>query len=123
MADHVDWILELSVTDGKLDDLKTLMSEMVEATKTNEPGALIYEWSASADGGTVHIYERYADSAATMVHLTTFGHTYAERFFALAKPERFVVYGSPDDEVRAALDPLGVTYMAPIGGFARDFEG
>lgn len=119
MSEHVDWMLELAVTDGKLDDFKALMTEMVDATRANEPGALIYEWSVSDDGSRVHIYERYADSAATMTHLATFGAKFAERFMSMAKPTKLVVYGTPNDTVRKALDRMGAVYMAPIGGFAR----
>lgn len=119
MSNHVDWMLELAVADGKLDEFKTLIAEMVAATKADEPGALIYEYSVSADGGTVHIYERYADSAATLVHLGNFGKKFAPRFLSLAKPTRLTVYGNPDAAVRKALDSMGAVYMAPVDGFAR----
>lgn len=119
MSKHVDWMLELAITDGKLDDFKALMNEMVDATKADEPGALNYEWSVSDDGSRVHIYERYADSDATMVHLASFGKNFAERFMSMAKPTKLTVYGNPDETVRKALDRMGAVYMAPIGGFAR----
>jgi quinol monooxygenase YgiN len=47
------------------------MNDMVESTKA-EPGALNYEWFISEDGTSCHIYERYADSAAAMVHMGHF---------------------------------------------------
>jgi hypothetical protein len=46
-----------------------------------EPGALMYEWSVSDD-----------ESATT------------ERFLATVSPTRVVVYGSPTDRAREALD-------------------
>jgi quinol monooxygenase YgiN len=118
MGDHVSWLLELAVKPGRLDDLRALMAEMVESTK-NEPGAMNYEWSISDDDGTVHLYERYADSGAVLTHLAGFGEKFAQRFLADLDPTRVVVYGAPSDEARKALSGLGAVYMAPFGGFAR----
>jgi quinol monooxygenase YgiN len=118
MSENVSWLLELAVKPGQLDGFRELMTEMVESTR-GEPGTLVYEWSISDDEGTVHIHERYADSAATLAHMATFGERFAPRFLAAVEPTRWVVYGTPSDEVRQALDGLGAGYMAPFGGFAR----
>ena len=119
MSDTVSWVIELKIKDGEFDTAKALMGEMVDATKANEPGALAYEWFASDDGTAIHIYERYADSAATLTHLGTFGEKFAERFMAIAEPTRLVLYGDPSAEVREALAPMGAIHLAQIGGFAR----
>jgi hypothetical protein len=51
--------------------------------------------------------------------LGSFGQNFAERFLAAVAPTRLVVYGDPNDEVRAALSAFGAVHMAQIGGFAR----
>ena len=119
MGSNVHWVLELAINEGKLDTFKTPMQEMVEATQSNEPGAMNYEWFISEDEKNCHIYERYVDSAATMIHLGNFGAKFAERFFAAVTPTRFTVYGDPSSEVREALAPFGAVHMAEFGGFAR----
>ena len=119
MDNNVYWILELVIKDGELDSFRSLMSEMVDATQANEPDTLNYEWAISKDGKSCHIYERYADSAATLTHLGTFGEKYAERFMTAVDPTRFVVYGNPNSEVKAALAGFGAVFMSPFGGFAR----
>ncbi|PTW62283.1 quinol monooxygenase YgiN [Breoghania corrubedonensis] len=119
MSEHIHWMLELALKEGAADDLKALMREMVDATKADEPGALIYEWFIDEAETSVHIYERYADSAATMVHLNNFGTKFAARFMELVKPTRMTVYGAPDETVSAALKRLNATFMSEIGGFAR----
>jgi len=43
----------------------------------------------------------------------------AERFMAAVTPTRFVVFGSPSDEVKSAAAAFNPEYLAPIGGFAR----
>jgi len=119
MSEHVYWILDVGIKPGQLEAFKALMTEMVAATEANEPGTLSYEWTLSADQGTCHIYERYADSAAVMTHLKWFGEECAARFMAVAEPHRITVYGTPDATTRKALDRMGAVYMAPIGGFVR----
>ena len=119
MSEAVSWVLELSVKDGQLDTFKALAREMSEASQANEPDTSHYEWFAGDDGKTVHIYERYADSAATMVHLGTFGAKFAERLLACADPSRLTVYGDPSAEVRDALAGFGAAHMTRFAGFAR----
>ena len=118
MSKVVSWNLQLAVRDGRLDDFRSLMKEMVESTRA-EAGAQAYEWFISEDGTTCHLYERYADSAATMVHLGAFGSKFAERFLSCVEPTGFSVYGDPSDDVRGVLDGFGAVYLGPFGGFAR----
>ena len=119
MSGHIAWLLELDVQPGKENDFQSLMAEMVQATNADEPGTIAYEWSTSEDGKQCHIYERYADSAAVMAHLGNFGSKFAERFLAALKPVRFVVYGSPSEDVREALAGFGPVYMDSADGFVR----
>jgi quinol monooxygenase YgiN len=112
-------MLELNIKEGKGADLSALSEEMVKATQENEPGTLDYQWSTSSDGTVCHIFERYSDSDAVMVHLGTFGEKFAGRFMEIFEPTRFVVYGSPSQEVKDALAAFGATYMDPAGGFSR----
>jgi quinol monooxygenase YgiN len=118
MGDQVSWLLEVAVKPGQLEDFRALMHEMVESTQ-GAPGALSYEWFVSDDGGAVHLYERYADSAAVLTHLGAFGEKFAGRFLAAVDPTRFTVYGAPSAEAREALGGFGPTYLGPFGGFAR----
>ena len=110
MGNVVSWDLQLKVREGKLDDLRSLMEEMVSATEGNEPGTLIYEWFFSAEHSTCHIYERYQDSAAAMTHLASFGAKFAERIMQLVEPTSLSVYGEPSDELRETLAPWGAVY-------------
>ena len=66
---QVSWVVQCAVKEGQLDAFKELMEEMVAGT-SEEPGTLNYEWFISDDGSTVHIYEKYADSEATVKHVT-----------------------------------------------------
>ncbi len=118
MSNNVSWNLQLSINDGKLDDFRALMEEMVAAT-ANEAGCLAYEWFISEDGTTCHINERYVDSGALMVHLGNFGANFAERFMACVTPTAFSVYGDASSDVREALAGFGPAHYGPFGGFSR----
>jgi quinol monooxygenase YgiN len=119
MSTAVSWNLRVSVIEGRLEAGKALMDEMVAATETDEPGTLAYECFLSDDGATCHIYERYADSDATMVHPGNFGSKFAERFMGCFAPTGIVVYGAPSDAVQGVLDGFGAVYMGMWGGFSR----
>jgi quinol monooxygenase YgiN len=119
MATGVSWKLELAIQEGQGDNLPSLIEEMVSSTRANEPGTLDYQWSTSADGTACHIFERYSDSGAVMVHLANFGEQFAGRFMEILAPTSFVVYGSPNEEVREALAGFNPTYMDSAGGFSR----
>jgi quinol monooxygenase YgiN len=118
MKNGVYWVLELEVQAGLENDFRLLMAEMVSAT-ANETGTIDYEWSTSTDGKQCHIFERYVDSAAVMIHLGTFGERFAARFLQILKPVRFVVYGSPNTAVKDALVGFNPVYMEAVGGFSR----
>ncbi len=119
MSDPVSWLLELAIKPGELGNMQTLMAVMIEATQANEPDALAYEWHYNDAGDSLHIYERYTDSAAVMVHLGTFMENYAERFLGAADPVKLTVYGNASDDARAALDGLGAAYHPSTSGFTR----
>lgn len=118
MSNTISWNLQLSVRDGRQNELQALMKEMVTATE-QEAGALGYEWFLSADGKTCHINERYADSGAVMAHLGNFGAKFADRFLGCLEPTGLSVYGKPSAEARAALDGFGANYLGWLGGFMR----
>src|SRR3954463_3820367 len=117
MSTHVSWMLELHVI-GTKEDFTALVNEMVAST-SNEAGTLDYEWSTSADGTVCHLYERYLDSAAAMVHLATFGAKFAGRFLKMLKPIRLTLYGLPSQQVKNALAGMNPVYMRSVDGFSR----
>jgi quinol monooxygenase YgiN len=119
MSSQISWMLELNLNPGREQEFTALMKEMVASARDNEPGTLSYEWSLSADGTACHIFERYTDSAAVLVHGATFESKFAARFLEILRPTRCVVYGSPSQDVRTALAGFNPVYMQSVGGFDR----
>ena len=118
MQGQVSWILETTVKPGQLDTFKALMDEMVDGT-SSESQTLNYEWYISDDGGTLHLYEKYADSDAMIAHVNGFLEKWAARFLSCIDVTRFTVYGDPSEEARKLLAGFGPIYLGPWGGFAR----
>ena len=119
MGEQIFWIFENRIKDGQVDALKSLLEEMSEATQADEPGTLGYEWFISEDNESCHIYERYADGAAALQHIETFGKKFADRFMAILKPEGLKIYGNTDGAVKVALTALGARFHTSLGGFYR----
>jgi quinol monooxygenase YgiN len=118
MTENVYWVIEVAIKPGRFEEFKALASTMVEATQKNELGALNYEWALSDDQKSCHVYERYQNSAAVMVHLKSFGEHFAAPLAELGTITRFVVYGAPSAQVKDVLGE-NVVYMAPLIGFSR----
>lgn len=117
-SEEVYWIVTLTVQPGQFAKFKELVAALVAATQ-KEPGALDYRFNIADDQTTVDVFERYRDSAAVVSHVTqTFGPS-AEPILAIAKPTRFVVYGTPSDEVKKVLGGFNPVYMTPFDGFTR----
>jgi quinol monooxygenase YgiN len=118
MGREISWHVELAIKPGELDGFRVLTGEMVESAR-GEAGVLIYERFVSEDGKVVHVCERYADSAAAVEHLRTFGRKFDERFLGMVDRKRFTVFGVPSDELRGMLNRFGPRYLAPFGGFSQ----
>ena len=116
---QVSWLLQCTVKDGQLDAFKQLMTEMVVSTRDEEAGTLNYEWFISDDNRSVHLYEKYADSAAALAHMKSFGEKWAGRFLSCIDVERVTAYGNPDEAAQKALAQMGAKTLATWGGFAR----
>jgi quinol monooxygenase YgiN len=117
MSEAFYFVLEVSILPGQSENFRAVAKDLIASTQL-EPGALNYEWNLNYDENSCHIYERYRDSAAFMAHVQTFGK-FAERFLQACRPVRVDVYGSPNEETKAALADFQPTYYRPFGGFSR----
>ena len=118
MSDFVSWVVDHTIKPGQFENFKALVEELVRSTR-NEPNTLAYEWFLSEDSASCHSIERFADSAAALLHLGNFGENFADRFMPLVDVKQFTVYGAPNDEVKSVLVGFGATFMGPLNGFAR----
>ena len=122
MSDAISFVIDLRIKAGEIDNFRALMAEMVASAEANEPGTVNYEWYVSDDERICHIYERYADSQATVTHLGTFAEKFADRFMAVLEPTRFMVYGDASAEVREIVGQFGAVCMNPAAGSTGCFR-
>ena len=114
---EVAWLFELELKPEGRAEFEALVPEMVASTRQEE-GARAYQVFLNPERHTACVYERYADSAAALTHMTIFGEKFGARFMELVSPVRFTVLGSPAEELVGALAPLGAVVHAPVDGFA-----
>jgi quinol monooxygenase YgiN len=66
-------IATLKVKDGKMDDVKEILKQIVSHVKTTEPGCLEYiPHTVKGDANTIVFYEKYADKDALKIHSANF---------------------------------------------------
>ena len=118
MNEQISWHVELIIAPGRFEDFRTLTGEMVSSALA-EPRSLCFERYFNDDEGIVHVYERYADSDAAVAHLRTFREEFSGRFEGMVQRKSFHVHGSPSDELKKLLDPLGAKYYEFLDGFSR----
>jgi quinol monooxygenase YgiN len=116
MGEEISWHVELSVKSGQLGNFQALTAEMVDVAR-RERGVLSYQRFVSDDGTNIHIYERYADSAAAVAHLAVFTERFAHCFGAMVERKAFTVLGYPSAELKAALERFNPMYFKPFGDF------
>jgi len=115
----VYFVLDLTIPDGKLPEIETLVRTMIDGT-TREKGALAYEWFLSADHRRCRLLETYANASAVQAHLdSAVVQQLVPKLLQLAKLERFEVYGSPDAPAAKALQGVGATIYPLWKGLQR----
>ena len=118
-TNEVAWLFELELKPGCREQFEALMPEMIDATRSNEPGCLSYQFFVNDDGTVIQAYERYVDSDAALAHMGAFGQKFAGRFMELVNPRSFTVLGAPSDQLRQAIRPIGAAVHSPVDGFSK----
>ena len=124
MHDEISWHVELTIEPARLESFRALTNEMIESARL-EDGVLVYERFLSEDGGKIFLYERYPNSDAAISHLRSFRDKFADALGRLVKRERFLVFGTPNDELKRMLSGFDATFARPMAGFSaldEDFE-
>ncbi len=119
MHGQIEWVLIMDIREGQSHAVQPLIDEMVAATRSDEAGALVYEYFLNSEKSRCTVLERYKDTDAAMIHLDNFGKKFADRFFSLFIPVSFTVFGPAGAPLREALSGFGATFEDRIGGFAR----
>jgi hypothetical protein len=113
------------IREGRLEDVRRGMSELVEFAGANEPRMIAYSVYLNEDATRVTVLQVHPDSVSAEFHMRVAGSAFAE-FAALIRLSGIDVYGSPSPELlerlRRKAGMLGGGAVAVHGlhaGFAR----
>jgi len=113
------------IRDGRLDELKEAVAELVEFVRSNEPRPIAYEIYFDEAGSRMTVVQVHPDSASMEYHMTVAGPAFAG-FAELITLSTLDVYGKPSEELlellRRKAQMLGDTTVVVHdlqAGFAR----
>ena len=113
------------IRDGRLDELKEAVTELVEFVRSNEPRPIAYEVYFDETGSRMTVVQVHPDSASMEYHMTVAGPAFAG-FAELVTLSTLDVYGKPSEELlellRRKVQMLGDTTVIVHdlqAGFAR----
>jgi quinol monooxygenase YgiN len=117
--DALQWIVELSINEGKQVEFEKLAKEMSDIVRRSEPGTRKYEWFLTEKGNKCLIIETYDSSSSGLAHAKGEAiKTIFRRILKIAKITRFEICGNPGEElVRELVDDNPSVYRF-ISGFS-----
>jgi quinol monooxygenase YgiN len=86
------------ILEGKLEELKTAIKELVEFVEANEPRTIAYNVYFSEDGTRMTVVQVHADSASMEYHMKTAGPAFP-KFRELIRLSTMDIYGKPSDSL------------------------
>lgn len=90
------------IRDGRLDELKEAVAELVEFVRSNEPRPIAYEIYFDEAGSRMTVVQVHPDSASMEHHMTVAGPAFAG-FAELITLSTLDVYGKPSEELLELL--------------------
>jgi len=113
------------IRDGRLDELKSAVADLVEFVRANEPRPIVYEVYVDQTGSRMTVVQVHPDSASMEHHMTVAGPAFAG-FAELVTLSTMDVYGTPSEGLlellRRKVQMLGdatVVVHDLQAGFAR----
>jgi quinol monooxygenase YgiN len=125
MSDPIISLDTSLIREGKLDQLKRAVADLVEFVQSNEPRPIAYQVYVDDIGSRMTVVQVHPDSASMEHHMTVAGPAFAG-FAELVTLSTLDVYGKPSGELlellRRKVQMLGdatVTVHDLQAGFAR----
>jgi len=125
MSEPLVFVDSSEIREGKLDELKTAMKELVEFVKANEPRPIAYDVYLNEDGTKITVVQVHPDSASMEFHMKVAAPEFA-KLTELVRLQAMDVYGTPSEDLleqlRRKVQLLGnatVTVHHLYAGFTR----
>ena len=98
MTEPIVYIDSSEIREGKLEELKTAMNELVEFIEANEPRLIAYNVYFKEDGSRMTVVHVHPDSASLGFHMKVAGPLFP-KFAEFIKLLTIDVYGKPSDDL------------------------
>ena len=125
MSEPIVYIDTSEIREGKFEELKRAMNELVKFVEASEPGLIAYNVYLKEDGTRMTVVHVHHDSASLEFHMKVAGPAFP-KFVQLIKLLSIDVYGKLSDDLleqmRRKAQMLGngtVLLHEPHAGFAR----
>lgn len=118
MKNYIRGTAEHSIAQGRINDFRKLAAEIIDRVEATEPNTLSYEWFLSNDESKCYVVQLYKDSEAAMTHLRNIADLMGP-FHEVAPLTGLMIFGSPSDELRQALEPVGAKIFEHWNGVTR----
>lgn len=125
MSGSIVYIDRSEIREGKLEQVKAAISELVDFVAANEPQLLSYHFYVNGDGTRMTVVAVHPDSASLEFHMDVAGPVF-RKFTQLIDLSAIEVYGEVSDAARKRLQEkaqmLGrgaALAHEPVAGFSR----
>ncbi len=98
MSEPIVYIDCSEIREGKLEELKTAIIELVELVEANEPRLIAYNVYLTEDGTRMTVLHVHPDSASLEFHMKVAGPAFP-KFAEFIKLLTIDVYGKPSDNL------------------------
>jgi hypothetical protein len=125
MAGPFVYIGTYTIKEGKLDEAKRSLHQLVEVVQESEPRLIAFNIYFDEAGTTVGIVQVHPDPASMETHMKVISDHLGDAYNYLDTEVSEQVYGTPSDALAAMLrayaDPKAATTFLPLNeaGFTR----
>ena len=91
---------------GKLDELKGIYADVLEAMRQNEPDANAVHIWVSEEDNALYVEDVFNDAAAVALHLSTTAGAHFSQLLEIATPGPFFFCGDVPDELKQAAGQM-----------------
>ena len=113
MTTTVRNIAVIAVNDGRIEELKALVSEMHAVMREKDPGTVGHDWFVNEAGTEVVVLEEYRSAEDVARHLAT-TEEFSTRMGELGTMTSVLVCGQLPDEMRSALEAFQAKAYRPF---------
>lgn len=104
----------LDIAPDNLDEFKQMGGDALKIA-AEEPGLLQYDWFFNAGETTCVVRETFENSDAVLAHLGAVGPMIGP-LVEIGGGIQLEVFGTPSEQLAAAIEPFGVTYYSFFQG-------